>query len=127
MDLSDVVAQVVSSIIVVLFEYVLSSIKKIPPTVYSTNIRTVYSKSLRALFFMPKVKEVPTMPTVECVRVDCQYHGIEICIAKRVAFDGCQCQTYKPRIGRQMMDAFNPRCRKEGGRFKSSRVTGVLK
>jgi hypothetical protein len=67
------------------------------------------------------------MPTVDCVRTDCQHSGIEICIARRVRWDGNQCLDYKPKIGRQMMDAFNPRCRKEGGRFKSSRVTGVLK
>jgi hypothetical protein len=67
------------------------------------------------------------MPTVDCARTDCEHHGIEICIARRVIFDGCQCQSYRPKIGRQMMDTFNPHCRKDGGKFKSSRVTGVLK
>jgi len=68
------------------------------------------------------------MPTVECDQYDCERHGMEICIAKRVRWEKGQCLDYQPRLGVSMMAApFNAQCFRTGGRYKSSRVTGVLK
>ncbi|MBP2652101.1 MAG: hypothetical protein H6Q74_2926 [Firmicutes bacterium] len=68
------------------------------------------------------------MPTVECDRKDCDLHGIEICIAKRVRWENGSCLDYRPRLGRAILEApFNANCYRVGGRYRSSRVTGVLK
>jgi len=70
------------------------------------------------------------MPTVECSRFDCEKHGIEICIAKRVNWIDGNCSEYMPRRGKKknILDApFNPHCRRSGGKYKSDRITGVLK
>lgn len=69
------------------------------------------------------------MPTVECDRRDCEHHGIDICIARRVLWSAGQCSKYRPRRGGQnLLDApFRANCRKEHGRYKSPRVTAVLK
>ncbi|MBP2638279.1 MAG: hypothetical protein H6Q72_4186 [Firmicutes bacterium] len=69
------------------------------------------------------------MPTVECERKDCERHGIEICIAKRIKLNkGGDCSEYRPRIGKAMLEQpFNSNCHRRGGKYKSSKVTGVLK
>jgi len=68
------------------------------------------------------------MPTVECERTECLQHGIEICIAKRVKWRDGKCSGYSiSRDEKLLAPAFNPHCRKEGGKFKSNRVTGVLR
>ncbi|MBP2653341.1 MAG: hypothetical protein H6Q73_910 [Firmicutes bacterium] len=69
------------------------------------------------------------MPTVVCEHKDCERHGIEICIARRIKLsENGACSEYRPRIGKQMLDQpFNSRCYKQGGKYKSSKVTGVLK
>lgn len=68
------------------------------------------------------------MPTVECDRFECLRHGIDICIAKRVVWVNGECSGYGTRQNNDLLaPPFNPRCQKSGGKFKSNRVTGVLK
>lgn len=67
------------------------------------------------------------MPTVDCGLTDCKKHGIEICIAKRIQVDDAgHVLCYEPRA-ENLMKTFNSNCSKQGGKFKSNRVTDVLK
>lgn len=68
------------------------------------------------------------MPTVKCNRTDCAGYGKHdgICIKRFVRWAG-HCLDYTPRVDHQMMNTFNPHCTKRGGRYKSDRITGVLK
>lgn len=66
------------------------------------------------------------MPTVECEHVDCRKHGIEICIAKRVRWHGGQCLEYEPTT-KSLMAKEKPNCHRQNGKYKSDRVTGILK
>jgi len=73
---------------------------------------------------MRKCKDVNIMPTVDCHLIDCKYHGIEICIARRIAVDGCgQVACYEP-VPRSTVvhEPVNPQCSKTGGKYKSNRV-----
>jgi len=68
------------------------------------------------------------MPTVECQNRDCEKHGIDVCIAARVRWGEGRCMDYRPRVGKGMMEQpFKANCIRSGGRYKSSRVTGILK
>jgi len=68
------------------------------------------------------------MPTVDCDCTECERHGIEICIARRVTWKDGGCSEYRPRVGKDMLNQpFNSQCYKRGGKYKSSKVTGVLK
>lgn len=68
------------------------------------------------------------MPTVECDKFDCNNHGYDICIAKRVKFENGDCLAYEQRLGKSIVDApFNPHCSKRNGAYRSSKVTNVLK
>lgn len=68
------------------------------------------------------------MPTVECDKRDCNNHGYDICIAKRVCFKDGECSAYIPRLGKSLIDApFNSNCHKAGGKWRSNRVTKVFK
>jgi len=69
------------------------------------------------------------MTTVDCKLTDCQYHGIETCTARRISVDCVgQVECYEPvKRSTVVHEPVNPRCYKSGGKYKSKRVTGVLK
>ena len=68
------------------------------------------------------------MPTVECEYTDCEKHGIEICVATRVRWAEGRCLEYRPKLGKVMLEQpFKANCYRSGGRYKSSRITGILK
>jgi hypothetical protein len=77
---------------------------------------------------MPKNREDNNMPTVDCNYTDCRNHGIEICISRRIRIKDGKATCYEPRIGKNMLSqSFNSNCHKEGGKYKSSRITKVFK
>jgi len=73
---------------------------------------------------MRKCKDVIIMTTVDCKLTDCKYRGIETCVARRIAVDGCgQVECYEPVLRSAVVHGpVNPRCYKTGGKYKSNRV-----
>lgn len=68
------------------------------------------------------------MPTVDCDRIDCDHHGFDICIAKRVIWENGQCLMFSDRQStRNLAPPFKACCHKGGGKYKSDRVTKVFK
>jgi hypothetical protein len=67
------------------------------------------------------------MPTVTCALNDCKNHGYEICIAKGIEVDhDGKVMCYDPNY-KKSMEQFNSNCYKSGSKYKTSRVTGILK
>lgn len=63
---------------------------------------------------------------IRCPNKDCEYHGYDGCYKSIELIEsevgGLRCLQYTPRITHKDLDApFNPRCHREGNRFKSNR------
>lgn len=67
-----------------------------------------------------------------CPNRDCEHHGIDGCY-KNIELVECEagglrCLQYTPRITCKDLDApFKSNCRKLGGKWRSNKVTKVLK
>ena len=67
------------------------------------------------------------MPVTKCERTDCEYHGIEVCMAQRNNVNkDCVCASYRTRqpvhiSPTDLKAPFNPNCHKESGKYKSDK------
>ena len=71
---------------------------------------------------------------LHCANKRCEYNYIakELCTAKNTYYDhkSGRCMTFKldtKASVKELMQRFNPRCRRTTSGYKSDRITGVLK
>lgn len=69
------------------------------------------------------------MTDVQCKLTDCSKYIKGKCISKSISIDGVGlCEIYDPiKKSSIVYDSFRSNCQKSGGKYKSSRVTGILK
>ena len=70
------------------------------------------------------------MPKILCNRKNCKHNTNENCILSQIGIVDGLCVTFRRVKGKERVDLSEPfkaNCQKSGGKYRSNRITGILK